>query len=235
MTEQRKNLRKYIVPAMIGNLSFFVLTIVDGMFVGNGVGPDALGAVSLAMLFVNFIWALSTPFNIGGVAVASVRLGQEDVEGANLAFMHSLSANLVVFSIISVTGMLLSEKIALLLRANETYLQMISDYIFWYSVFLLPSALGPCLNTFARNDGNPRLGLIMSLACTAANIFGDWLMVYPLQKGIAGAAIATGVSGSIGFLIVLSHFIFKNGQLRIRKFVPQLSFIGRSCCVGCRK
>ena len=59
MTEQRKNLRKYIIPAMIGNLSFFILTIVDGMFVGNGVGPDALGAVSLAMPFVNLIWALS--------------------------------------------------------------------------------------------------------------------------------------------------------------------------------
>lgn len=221
MTEQRKNLRKYIVPAMIGNLSFFVLTIVDGMFVGNGVGPDALGAVSLAMPFVNFIWALSTLFNIGGVAVASVRLGRVDTEGANLAFMHALSANLVVFSIISVAGLLMSEKIALLLGANETYLQMVSDYIFWYSVFLLPSTLGPSLNTFVRNDGNPRLGLIMSLVCTAVNIFGDWLMVYPLQKGIAGAAIATGVSGSFGFIIVLSHFILKKGQLRIRKFRPQ--------------
>ena len=72
MTEQRANLRKYIVPAMIGNLSFFILTIVDGMFVGNGVGADALGAVSIAMPFVNLVWALSTLFNIGGVAVAAV-------------------------------------------------------------------------------------------------------------------------------------------------------------------
>lgn len=208
---------------MIGNLSFFILTIVDGMFVGNGVGPDALGAVSLAMPFVNLIWALSTLFNIGGVAVASVRFGRGDAKGANLAFMHALSANMVVFSVISVTGMLMSEKIALLLGANETYLQMVSDYIFWYSVFLLASTLGPCLNTFARNDGNPRLGLIMSFICTAANIFGDWLMVYPLQKGIAGAAIATGVSGLLGFIVVLSHFILKKGQLRIRKFKPQFS------------
>ncbi len=223
MTEQRKNLRKYILPAMIGNLSFFVLTIVDGMFVGNGVGPDALGAVSLAMPFVNLIWALSTLFNIGGVAVASVRLGRGDTEGANLAFMHALSANIAVFSIISVTGMLLRGKIARLLGANETYLQMVSDYIFWYSVFLIPSTLGPCLNTFARNDGNPKLGLIMSLCCSAANIFGDWLMVYPLQKGIAGAAIATGVSGLIGFFIVLSHFVLKKGKLRFRKFKPQAS------------
>ena len=206
---------------MIGNLSFFVLTIVDGMFVGNGVGPDALGAVSLAMPFVNMVWALSTLFNIGGVTVASVRLGRGDVEGANLAFMHSLPENLAVFSVISVTGMLMSGKIALLLGANETYLQMVSDYIFWYSVVPIPSTLGPCRNTFARNDGNPKIGLIMSLACTAANIFGDWLTVYPLQKGIAGAAIATGASSSIGFLIALSHFILKKGKLRVRSFKPQ--------------
>lgn len=131
MTEQRKNLRKYIIPAMIGNLSFFILTIVDGMFVGNGVGPDALGAVSLAMPFVNLVWALSTLFNIGGVAVASVRFGRGDTDGANLAFMHALSANIAVFSVISVMGMLMSEKIALLLGANETYLRMVSDYVFW--------------------------------------------------------------------------------------------------------
>ena len=223
MTEQRENLRKYIVPAMIGNLSFFVLTIVDGMFVGNGVGPDALGAVSLAMPFVNLVWALATLFNIGGVAVASVRLGRGDTEGANLAFMHALSANLAVFSVISVAGMLLREKIALLLGANETYLQMVSDYIFWYSVFLITSTLGPCLNAFARNDGNPRIGLVMSLVCTATNIFGDWLMVYPLRMGVAGAAIATGLSSLLGLMIVLSHFVWKKGQLRVRKFRPQAS------------
>lgn len=152
-----KNLKKYIIPAMIGNLSFFILTIVDGMFVGNGVGADALGAVSIAMPFVNLIWALSTLFNIGGVTVASVRFGRGDAKVANRAFMHALSANIVVFLIISVTGMLIIKKIALLLGANETYLQMVSDYVFWYPVFLVSSTLGPCLNTFARNDQNPRL------------------------------------------------------------------------------
>ena len=135
MSEQRKNLKKYIIPAMIGNISYFILTIVDGMFVGNGVGTDALGAVSLAMPFVNTVWALSTLFNIGGVAVASVRLGRDDTEGANQAFMHSLSANAVIFAAITLIGTLFSRNVASLLGANETYIDMVSDYIFWYSVF----------------------------------------------------------------------------------------------------
>lgn len=166
---------------------------------------------------------MSTLFNIGGVTVASVRFGRGDADGANRAFMHALSAKIAVFSLISAAGMLMSEKIALLLGANETYLQMVSDYVFWFSVFLITSTLGPCLNSFARNDGNPRLGLIMSFTCMAANIFGDWLMVYPLQKGVAGAAIATGVSNLLGFIVVLFHYIFKKGQLRVQKFKTQFS------------
>lgn len=110
MHEQRKNLIHYIIPALLGNISMFILTIVDGMFVGNGVGTDALGAVSLAMPFVMLVGALSVLFNIGGVAVAAVRFGRGDNEGANQAFMHALTINAVTFSIISLLGMVFSEK-----------------------------------------------------------------------------------------------------------------------------
>ena len=182
LNEQRKNLAKYIVPAMVSNLGFFILTIVDGMFVGNGIGPDALGAVSLAMPFANIVWTVVTLFNIGGGTVASVRLGRGDVDGANQVFMHSLLANIVILSAVSSAGMLFPQQIAVILGANETYLSMVSDYIFWYSVFLLTTVLGACLNTFARNDGNPGLSIVMTAVMTTANIFGDWLMVYPLKK-----------------------------------------------------
>ena len=89
---------------------------------------------------------------------------------------------------------LFPQQIAVILGANETYLSMVSDYIFWYSVFLLTTMLGACLNTFARNDGNPGLSIVMKAVMTTANVFGDWLMVYPLKKGVAGAAIATGAA-----------------------------------------
>lgn len=218
MREQRKKLIHYIIPAMLANISMFILTIVDGMFVGNGVGTDALGAVSLAMPFVMFLGAISVLFNIGGVAVAAVRFGRGDNNGANQAFMHSLSVNAATFSVISVLGIVFSDKIAAYLGANNTYLSMVSDYVRWYSVFLVPSTLFYCFNSFARNDGNPNIAMITSIVCTAVNIFGDWLLVYPLAKGVAGAAFATGFANFTGFLVALSHFVLKKGNLRIRKF-----------------
>ena len=75
MSEQSKNLKKYIIPAMLANVSFFILTIIDGMFVGNGVGTDALGAVNLALPFVMIISVFAVLFNIGGITVTAIRMG----------------------------------------------------------------------------------------------------------------------------------------------------------------
>ncbi len=224
MTEQKRKLKKYIVPAMVSNAAFYVLTIVDGIFVGNGVGTDALGAVNLAFPFVMVIGALSSLFAIGGVAVAAVRLGRGDDEGANQAFMHSALANLIVFSILSVFGMLFADKLASLLGADsQTYHQMATDYIFNYSLFLIPAGLYNCFGTFCRNDGNPRLSTLAAIVCTVSNIFGDWLLIYPLQKGVGGAAFATGAAQVFAVIVLLPHYLKRKGKLHFSKFKVQIS------------
>ncbi len=222
MKEQRNNIIKYILPAMISNASFFILTIVDGMFVGNGVGIDALGAVSLAMPYVMIVSAISVLFSIGGVAVASVRLGRGDTKGANQVFMHSFCAVVTVFGILTVVGMAFADQIALILGANDTYKDMVSDYIFWYSLFAVPSGLYTCLASFCRNDGDPNLCTVAAISCVSTNIFGDWLMVYPLQMGIAGAAFATGFASLAAVAVLSTHYLRKKGELRFQKF--KLSF-----------
>lgn len=146
--------------------------------------------------------------------------------------MHALTINAITFAVISIFGIVFSDKIAVYLGANSTYAAMVSDYVRWYSVFLLPSTLLYCLNTFARNDGNPNISMITSITCTVVNIFGDWLLVYPLAKGIAGAAFATGFANSIGFLVALSHFVFKKGNLRIKKFRINFNLYGKIALRG---
>lgn len=218
MSIQSRNLRKYIIPSMISNTAFFVLTIVDGIFVGNGIGTDALGAVNIAQPFVMIVGAISALFAIGGVAVAAIRFGRGDDEGANQAFMHSVLADIVAFAFLTVFGVAFSNQIAGVLGANATYHKMVSDYIRWYAMFLIPAGLYTCLSNFCRNDGNPKLATMAALVCTTANIFGDWLMVYPLQMGVAGAAFATGASQILAVLFLLTHFLKKRGKLYFHRF-----------------
>lgn len=223
MKAQNRNLRKYIIPSMISNAAFFVLTIVDGIFVGNGVGTDTLGAVNIAFPFVMIVGAIAALFAIGGVAVAAVRLGRGDEAGANQAFMHATLANLSVFAVLTIIGLTCSEGLARLLGANDTFLDMAADYIFWYSLFLIPAGLYTCFSSFCRNDGDPNLSTAAALVCTAANIFGDWLMVYPLQRGVGGAALATGASQIFAVLLLLTHFLRRKGRLHFSRCKLQMS------------
>ena len=221
MKDQRKELSKYIIPALISNLSFFVLNIVDGIFVGNGVGIDALGAISLSLPWLLVVNAVAVLFTIGGVTVASVRLGRGDVDGANQAFMHSFAAIIISMLLLTVIGTVWSDQVARMMGANDTFQELVSTYIFWYSVFLLPAGLFTCLSGFCRNDGNPRLSTVSAIVCTAANIFGDWLLVFPLDKGIGGAAFASGAAQLCSVIILWFHYTKGMGQIRFQKFKPE--------------
>lgn len=213
-TPRIRNLLKYVVPTVLGNCCFFLFTIIDGVFVGHGVGTDALGAVNLAMPFVMTVNALFMLTTIGGVTVAAIRLGRNDEAGANQAFLHASAGTLVLSLFLCLAGTLFSGQISSLLGADETFRPLVKDYLFWYSLFIVPSGLSFTLQGFCRNDGAPVLVSAAVAVSTAVNIFGDWLLVFPLGMGLKGAAIATGVSQTVALLIVLPHFLLKKGRLR---------------------
>lgn len=219
MQEKRlSGLLKYIVPSVIGQVCFFLFTIVDGIFVGRGVGSDALGAINLVFPFILVLDALYMLITVGGVAVTAVRIGKGNKEGANDAFMHSATLMLAVSVLFCILGTTLAKPLGYLLGANETYIGYVYDYLLCYSAFIVPNGLGVMMQYFCRNDGSPNLVMIASAVASGLNILLDWAFVFPLGMGIKGAAIATGIAQTVSFFILLSHFVLKRGELRIKKF-----------------
>ena len=212
-----KNVIRFMIPTMLSNVCFFLFTIVDGIFVGNGVGTNGLGAVNLAMPFTMVTGALFMMINIGSVTMVAVRMGRNDIEGANRVFRNGMILLAGVAAILCALGMLCTDTICRLLGANETFHEMAADYLFWYSAFIIPSGLSMGLQAYCRNDNAPGLVGLTVIISTALNIFGDWLLIFPIPLGTAGAAIATGISQTVGLFIVLTHFIRKKGVLRFGK------------------
>ena len=213
-----KTVLKYVLPTILSQCAFFLFTIVDGIFVGHGVGTDALGAVNLAMPFIMIISSAFMLTTIGGVTITAIRIGRKDFEGANNAFMHALLCTLAFSAFFTVAGTFFRRPLAALLGADGVYAGMVSEYLLWYSVFTVPSAFAAALQGFGRNDGAPVFVMISTIVSTLLNIFLDWLFVFPLKMGIGGAAIATGLSQTASFVIIGSHFARKRGTLRIKKF-----------------
>lgn len=219
-TKRSQLVAKNVVPAILANACVFLFSVVDGIFVGNGAGIDALGAVNLALPFVLIANALNAMMSIGGVTVVAIRFGRGDNDGAEDAFLHSLTLNLLVGILITLLGCVLNAPVVGLLGASETYVSMVKSYVFWWSIFAVFNSLSLNLQSFCRNDGSPALVAVTNVVSTIVNIFLDWLFVFPLALGVKGAAIATGIAQIAGFLTVLTHYVRKKGVLRIRRFSP---------------
>lgn len=222
-TNRKKIIFHNVAPAILANACVFLFSVVDGIFVGQGAGVEALGAVNLALPFVLIVQALNAMASIGDVTITAIRFGSEDKSGAQQAFMHSATINLLIGIGVVVLGCGLTQPICQWLGATGNYLEMAQDYVFWWSLFAIANSVSLNLQSFCRNDGNPGLVAITNIVITALNIFLDWLFVFPMKKGVAGAAIATGISQLAGLIVISTHFIFKKGELRIQKYHPELN------------
>ncbi len=128
---------------------------MDGIFVGQGVSTNTLGAVNLTMPFVMIVNALFQLTTIGGVAIIAVRLGRGDHDGANQAFMYAVTGTVVISALLMLAGTCLTGPLCRLMGAGDTFYALTKDYLFWYSLFIIPSGLSTALQGFYRNDGSP--------------------------------------------------------------------------------
>lgn len=130
VSSRNKKIFKNVAPAILANACVFLFSVVDGIFVGNGAGIEALGAVNIALPFVLVANALNAMASIGGVTITAIRFGRGDKEGAQNAFMHSFTINFLVGLLITVTGCAFNGVICGLLGASESYLPLVKEYVF---------------------------------------------------------------------------------------------------------
>lgn len=235
MNANAKDLIRYIFPALGGLFVTYLYNVVDGIFVGQGVGSAALGAVNIAVPFITFVVAITAMFPMGGATVVAIRMGRGDREGANHAFMTAFSLTLLMSAVLMAAGMVFSRQIVDISGASKLSAEMremAAQYLFYYSAFSIPMLMGTCLSVFVRNDGSPTLSFVGMCAGAAANIFLDWLFIFPLQMGVIGAAIASGLGQVLTVLVLLTHFLRRKGDLRIRRFQLSGALIGKACKRG---
>ena len=199
----------------------YLYNVVDGIFVGQGVGSAALGAVNIGVPFITFSVAAAAMFPMGGATVVAIRMGRGDREGANHAFMTSVALTLLVSVLLTAAGMTFCGQIIGMSGGRTlsgAVRDMAVDYLFYYCAFSAPMLMSTCLSVFVRNDGSPALSFVGMCVGAGANIFLDWLFIFPMDMGVIGAAIASGLGQVFSVAVLLSHFVRRQGSLRFRRF-----------------
>lgn len=222
----------YIVPSICAMIVSFSYNVVDGMFVGLGVGANALAAVNLSVPFTEIMTALASMLTLGGATVTAIRKGRGDVRGANAAF--AASALLVVGTglVLTVIGAGFTHRLAAAFGATPALMRDTVDYMRWYSLFSIFFTFSILLSAFVRNDGSPGLAFWGMVAGAVANIFLDWLFIYPFGWGIKGAAIASGLGQILACVVLAIHFVKREGILRIKWIRPDASLLKKVATRG---
>lgn len=222
---------RLFIPTLLGLIFGAVLNLADGMFVGQGVGSDALAAVNIGAPVFLFCTGLALMFGSGVSVVASIHLSHGNTKAANINVTQAFTVSFLIMTLLSAVVLIWPEATARLFGGSDKLVPLVVQYLQGV-VPGLPGMLLMIIGLFViRLDGSPTTAMLIQGAGSLLNIFLDWLFVYPLGWGIYGAAWATSISEWVGGLLVLGYMLFftKNIHFYLPKFSPTaLRLTGRN-------
>jgi len=209
---------KFIIPSVVAQWVFTLYTMIDGIFVANGVSDTALAAVNISAPFVNILFSIAIIFAVGNSTVVAIRLGEGKKQEANKAFSQNL-AFLIILSLVITTLVLFNLKnIATLLGATDSTLQYVCDYIGTIAPFSACFILSYSFEMLIKTDGHPKKAMIIVTIGAVLNCVLDYLMIMVWGWGVKGAAFATALSQLCVCVLYLIHFLGKSATLSLTKF-----------------
>ncbi len=224
---------RFVLPSIVMMVFTSIYGVVDGLFVSNFAGKTAFASINLIMPFLIILGAMGFMLGTGGTALVSRVLGEGDKEHANKYFSMITLFGILLGVILTVVGVLAMRPMAILLGATEA---MVDDCVLYGRIvvcFLTSFMLQNMFQSFLIAAERPKFGLLITLAAGVTNMVLDALFVGVFRWGIAGAAIATGISQTVGGVVPLMYFLFsKSSPLRLRWTKFEAQPLLRSCANG---
>lgn len=206
--------RAMFFPTLIGMVANSVLNLCDGMFVGHGVGSDALAAINIVAPFFLLCTGIGLMFGIGASVIGSIRLAEDNVKAARIIMTQAYIVGAVVFGTLILISLLFTHEVLEILGSSPRLEGLARSYLLWLLPGLFFFYLQCVGMMLIRLDGSPKYAMAVNVVAAVVNIFLDWLMVYPLAMGISGASIATSLSCILGGCMVLFYFLFLSNKLK---------------------
>ncbi|WP_164670535.1 MATE family efflux transporter [Virgibacillus doumboii] len=209
-----KSFFQYLLPTLIGMMLMSANIVIDGIFVGNGIGAVALASVNIAVPVWSIIISLSLLIGIGGGTLYSIATGARDTIRARRMFTLSMALVTVAMVVIGFAGYITAEPLARVFGANTDTLAYSIDYL--QIIFMWAPILGweATLSIFIRNDGSPKLAMAGLVVSALLNIVLNYWMIFILEMEVAGAALASVIATAAGLAIYTVHFFKKESGLK---------------------
>lgn len=222
----------YSIPAIVGMVVMASYNIVDRMFVGQGVGTDAISAIAITFPINIVIIGFGQLVGIGSMSLVSLSLGQKNKEQAERILENAASLSFLISLTIAGLVYLTMNPLLTMLGAvggvHSLAVQYLSLLLIGVPLQFVPFSL----NGIIRAEGNPKMALVTILISGILNIILNPIFIFVLHLGIRGSALATVVAQSIGAVWVITYFTGSRSHLQLKKVSLDLKIVRRIFSIG---
>ncbi len=231
---------KVFYPTLLGMVFSIVFNVTDGIFVGRGIGSLALAAVNVVAPVFMISGGISLMLGMGGSVVASIHLSKDNLKTARMVTTQSVCAAVVSMAAFAAVLLLFPQPILRFFGCSDTMMPYASDYLKVFAPFAVVNGIILSSCFFIRLDGAPKFAMAANIVGALLNIFLDWLFIFPLQWGLHGAALATGIAMSVESLGLLAYLLLPKHRLHfgrvklstLRAWMHTLRNCGYMCKLG---
>lgn len=214
-------LLRFTLPSIVMMVFTSIYSVVDGFFISNFAGKTAFAALNLIWPFLMILGGMGFMIGTGGTALVSRYLGAGQKERARRYFSMLVEFTALLGLILTAIGLIFMEPIARFLGATE---EMIPDCVLYGRIviaFNVAFMFQNVFQSFLIAAEKPRLGLAATVSAGVTNMVLDALLVGVFRWGLAGAALATGLSQTVGAVIPMVFFLNReNGSALHFSFTP---------------
>jgi putative MATE family efflux protein len=207
---------RFYIPAFIGVLANTLYNIVDRIFIGRGVGAEALAGVSVIFPIMLIVMGFGMLIGIGSGVMISINLGRKNQQRADQILGTGFILMLVVSLLITLIGFALKKTILHSFGASDEIFTYANDYLNIILAGTVFQVVGFSLNNIIRSEGNAKIAMISMLLSAGINIILNPVFIFGLGWGVKGSALATVISQIILDIWVIAHFRSSRSVVKLK-------------------
>lgn len=225
--------RSLLIPTLLGMVFNAAFIITDGIFVGHSVGAEGLACINLIAPIMMSVTGIGMMLGIGCSVVAAIHLAQHNNKAACINVTQAFLTCGILALIMGIVFYSFPQRIQQLLGVTDTLIPLAKEYYLWFiptCLFLMFQLVGEFI---IRLDGSPRYAMYANIIPAIVNIALDYILIFPCQMGLKGAALATDIGTSVGAFMALYYMLFLSKNLhfyRIKHSWTSLRLSWRNVC-----
>lgn len=226
-----KKLQKYILSNVFAMMGTSLYILADTFFISLAGGANGITALNLVLPLYGLIFAIGAMLGVGSATRYSINKAAKS-DDYNDYFSNSIIWSLLVSLVFIVVLVLFPDKILKLMGADDAILGVGLPYIkivLWFTPFFM---INYTFTSFVRNDGSPDIAMHATVLSGIFNILFDYIFMFPMEMGMVGAALATGVSPIVSMLICMRHYLSKKNTIKFTFKIPSAKKLFESCKLG---